>query len=83
MSPDAFRRLALFTACSAYALVLALVLRYLGWEVAVFVVVFGALVAIAVTLEYVDTRQPTPEPEEPEGLSRREIARRTAGRDAE
>jgi len=73
MSPDAFRRLGLLALSSAYALGLVLVFRYLGAVPAVVVVLVGAFVALAVTLE------PAPAPQdasdEREGLSRRAIDR--------
>jgi hypothetical protein len=76
VSPDAFRRLALLAASSAYALGLALVLKYLGWQVFVFALVCGGGVAIAVTLEEAPRRAEPPIPPLEEGLSIREIDRR-------
>jgi hypothetical protein len=83
VSPDAFRRLALLTAGTLYAFGLVLAWRFvIGLGAAFAVFIFGAAIAILVTLEQ---RPDEPEDEKPEreGMSRREIARRTAHEEAE
>jgi hypothetical protein len=51
LTVDAFRRLALVAACSAYVLGLVLAARWLGWPAALVVLAGGVLVAFAVTVE--------------------------------
>lgn len=51
MTADAFRRLALVAACSAYVVCLCVVWRLLGWPAAVAALAGGVLLALAVTVE--------------------------------
>jgi len=75
---DVFRRLALVAGCSAWAVAVALVWRYVGWPAAVSAIVVGPLGALLLSLEL---SQP-PQDKSPsldaarQGLSSREISRR-------
>lgn len=89
MTRDAFsaatRRLALIAASTAFALAVAAVWAYLGWELAVAAVVGGIVVAVALTVE---EQRPTVSEPDQAPLTRRQIeARReaaaSAGFDAE
>ncbi|HLE99652.1 MAG TPA: hypothetical protein VI540_07110 [Gaiellaceae bacterium] len=78
MSPDAFRRLALLAASSAYAAGIGALVFLVSWQIGLFALVFGGLVTIAVTIEQQDGSAPEPEKPDPDGLSRRDVARLAA-----
>lgn len=58
MSAQAFPRLALVAACSAYVVGLVVVWRQLGWLAAVVAFVGGGLLALVVTIEPTTTADP-------------------------
>ncbi len=77
MTPDAWPRLGLVTACSAYVVGLVVVWQQLGWPAAVAGLVGGGVLALALSIE---TTRPAPVPAEPAALSTNalddELARR-------
>jgi hypothetical protein len=83
LSADAFKRLALLSASTLYALGLVVLWRYfvgLGGAFAIFL--FGLAITVLVTLEIAPEKQPAETMIEREGMSRLEIARRHPRDDA-
>jgi uracil DNA glycosylase len=81
VTPDSFRRLLLIVACTAYLVGLGAVWIWVAWQLAVFAGVGGLLLALILTVE------PSTPAEHAgagvaslEGLSRRDITRRSEGR---
>lgn len=76
MQPDVFRRFLLVVACTAYVLALGAVWLWLAWALAVAAGVIGPLIALLLSVESVE-KPAHPTAPEVEGLSRRDIARRS------
>lgn len=77
MSRDVFRRFLLVVACTTYVLALGAVWLWLAWALAVACGVIGPLLALLFSVESVEKAAAASAPEV-EGLSRRDIERRSA-----
>lgn len=77
MSPDAFRRLALFAVGCLIAGALMAVAVFVSVLVAIGAFIGGTFLAVGATMEQTPS-EPKPEPREAEGLSRRDVARLAA-----
>lgn len=76
MTRDVFRRLALVAGCTAWSVAIALVWVHVGWAAGVFALIAGPAGAYLLSLEAAPPATSVEKPEDPRGLSHREIARR-------